>query len=210
MERRFVRRAVCAPLFFLSLPAAEAQVLISELYYDAPGSDAGQVFVELIGTPGTDLGGYQLQGINGGNGSSYLSVTLSGSIGADGVFVIADDSGDGTTLVSGADLIADVDLQNGPDSLQLLDSGGNLLDAVGYGDFSSAIFAGEGMPAPDVPAGSSLARLGWADSDDNLSDFSVLASPTPGIAASPVPLPGAFWLFGSGLLGLAGIRRRTD
>jgi hypothetical protein len=88
-----------------------------------------------------------------------------------------------------------------------------VLDAVGYGVFAvGEIFAGEGSPAPDAPADSSLARLfANLDSDDNLVDFAVatptpfaVATPTPGSAPlSGVPEPSTALLLASGLLGLA-------
>jgi hypothetical protein len=193
----------------LPLSQVSASTVISELLYDVTGTDSGQVFVELFGTPGTVLDGMLLEGINGTDGSVYHSVTLSGVIPADGVFVIGDDSGNGTTLVSNADLVLDVDFQNGPDSVLLRDSNG-ILDAIGYGDFSGAIFAGEGNPAADVAADWSLARSNPAlDSDDNAIDFIGLRIPTPGLVpASPVPVPPALALFLSGLAGFAGIARR--
>jgi hypothetical protein len=66
----------------------------------------------------------------------------------------------------------------------VLYDGDAILDAVGYGDFDPGeVFAGEGLPAPDPPAGSSLARVfADLDSDDNFMDFEVLALPTPGSA----------------------------
>jgi hypothetical protein len=102
-----------------------------------------------------------------------------------------------------------VDFQNGPDSIQLSD-GSAVIDALGYGDFSSAFFAGEGTAAPAATNGASLARIaGLIDSDDNLSDFEVLSNPTPGsVPVSTVPVPAAAWLFASGLAMLgAGARR---
>jgi hypothetical protein len=128
---------------------------------------------------------------------------------SDGVFVIGDDSGDGTSLVSGFDLVREIDFQNGPDSVVLRD--GNLvLDALGYGDFSGGVFTGEGSAAPDVPSGSSLTRINAAvDTDNNLLDFMALDLPTPGsVTVSAVPLPPAVMLFLSGILGLAGIARK--
>lgn len=183
--------------------------VISEVLYDVTGTDAGQVFVELYGTPGASLDGWSLEGINGSNGSVYMTVALSGVIPSDGIFVIGDDNGSGATLVTGADLVADVDFQNGPDSIVLRDAAG-ILDALGYGDFASTVFAGEGNPADDVPVNWSLARANAAiDTGDNAVDFLGLEIPTPGIVpASPVPVPAAVWLFASGLLGLAGVTRR--
>jgi hypothetical protein len=117
--------AALALTLVLSSPAA-ALPLISEVFYDAVGSDTGQSFVELYGTPGTDLTGFTIEGINGSNGAVTDSVALSGLISADGFFVLADDQGDGTTLaddqgdgttlLENADLIGRFDFQNGPDS----------------------------------------------------------------------------------------------
>jgi hypothetical protein len=177
--------------------------------YDAAGTDNGQVFVELYGTPGTVLAGLSLEGVNGTDGSVYLTLPLSGVIPGDGVFVVADDAGDGSSLVGNADLVVDMDFQNGPDSIVLRDAAG-ILDALGYGDFTTGVFAGEGEAAPDAPAGSSLARFDpLSDSDDNLSDFVMLDTPTPGsVPVSTVPLPPALALFLSGIGGLAAVSRR--
>jgi hypothetical protein len=89
-----------------------------------------------------------------------------------------------------------------------------VLDAVGYGSFSVGdVFAGEGSPAPDPAAGGSIARFDpRIDSGDNGSDFVALATPTPGVVpgASPVPVPAALWLFGSGLLPMLLSGRRRE
>jgi len=192
-------------LLLLLATASQALPILSEIYYDAPGTDDGQLFVELAGVAGTSLDGFVLEGVNGSNGAVGPTIVLSGAIGADGLFVVADRMSDGTTLVVGADLLANFDFQNGPDSIVLRD-GSTILDAVGYGVFSAGeIFAGEGMAAPDVSAGSSLARLfADVDSGNNATDFVVLTTPTPGLADfSPIPEPGAALLLGLGLLGLA-------
>lgn len=207
-----IRKQVLAAGFaasLFSLPAASVPV-ISELFYDATGSDAGKVFVELFGSPGDSLNGLVLEGINGGTGSVYSSVALSGVIPADGVFVIGDDNG-GTTSVLNADMIASIDYQNGPDSVVLRGLSG-IIDAIGYGSFGVGdVFAGEGTPAPDAPGGSSLERFDpFVDSDDNGTDFWVLNTPSPGTVpgVSSVPLPASAWLMGSGLLGVASLARR--
>jgi hypothetical protein len=193
----------------LTAAAGVAGTVISEVLYDAAGTDAGAVFVELYGAPGTLLDSFLLEGVNGSTGSVYLAVPLAGSIPADGVFVIADDGGGGSTLVGNADLVADVDFQNGPDSIVLRD-GTTVLDAVGYGDFTSAVFAGEGDAAVAAPAGSSIARLDpLLDSGNNLADFMVLELPTPGaVPVSAVPVPAPLGLLLSGLAGLGVVARR--
>jgi len=135
--------------FFVS--PLNAAPVISELFYDAAGSDAGYAFVELFGVPGQGLQDLVLEGINGSDGAVYNSVSLSGEIPEDGVFVIGDNSGE-STFVNNADLIADVDFQNGPDSVVLRD-GQTILDTVAYGTFSvGSGFFGEGGPAPDPAA----------------------------------------------------------
>lgn len=211
MERSVARGALCALCFSsvaLSLPSSACAVVLSEILYDATGTDAGKVFVELYGAPGTDLSGWSLRGVNGGDGSVYKTVNLSGSIPLDGVFVIGDLSS-GTTLVPNADQIVSVDFQNGPDSVQLY-NGSALVDALGYGDFTGLFFGGEANAAPAVPSGSSLARINpLIDTGDNFADFAVLSAPTPGEVpvVSAVPLPASLYLLGSGLAMLATRRR---
>ncbi len=206
-----VARCVLAISGALAMSAVQAQTLLSEVLYDAAGTDNGSVFVELFGAPGASLDGLLLEGVNGADGSVYSSIALSGVIPADGVFVIGDDSGDGGTLVGNADLVMNVDFQNGPDSIVLRDSNG-VLDALGYGDFAGGVFAGEGSAAPDVPSGFSLARVNQLlDSNDNLLDFIALDVPTPGsVPVSAVPVPPAVLLFLSGMAGLVGVARRRS
>lgn len=199
-----------------TMAAATAATLpvLSEVYYDAPGSDDGQIFVEIAGLPGTSLEGFRLRGVNGSNGAFGPTILLSGTIAADGIFVVADRTSSGVTSVLNADLIANFDFQNGPDSVLLL-NGEKIVDALGYGVFEGGeVFAGEGNPAPDVAPGSSLARV-WAnvDSDDNVVDFMVLTSPSPGVAPlAAIPEPGSALLLGLGLVGLtaAGGQRESQ
>ncbi len=96
----------------LAATPARALPVISEVLYDGPGADDGQSFVELYGDPGTPLDGLVLEGVNGSNGAVGPVVELFEVIPDDGVFVVADDVGDGTSLVPAADLIANFDLCN--------------------------------------------------------------------------------------------------
>ena len=116
----------------------------------------------------TNLEGLTIEGINGSGGGVTVNLALSGVIPADGIFVLADDGGGGVSSVVGADQILNFDFQNGPDSILLRD-GDTVLDALGYGVFDGGeVFAGEASPAPDPPAGSSLARhFADIDTDDS-------------------------------------------
>ena len=126
------------------------------------------------------------------------------------LLLIGDDSC-GTTFVANADLIADIDYQNGPDSVVLRDDV-TILDAVGYGSFSAGeVFFGEGGSAPDPAAGGSIARLNpFVDSNDNSVDFIALDTPTPGVVpvVSAAPLPASLGLLASGLVPLFASRFR--
>ena len=176
--------------WLLASPAGAVQ--ISELLYDAVGTDNGNIFVELWGAPGTSLDGWHIEGVNGADGVIGPILALTGQIGADGFFVVAD-SDAGSTQIAESDLLLNFDFQNGPDSIVLRDSLGHVLDALGYGVFGAAeIFAGEGNPAPDGLAGESLARVfANRDTNDNAADFALLAIPTPGRGPIALPEPGA-------------------
>jgi hypothetical protein len=168
-------------------------VVISELLYDEDGEDAGMsLFLELSGTPGTSLGGLSLRAINGNGGAvSYQLQLPRVSLASDGAYLIVG-SAASAVLADAADLVVDsVDLQNGPDSLELVWNEGTgaeaVVDAVGYGAFDDGdTFAGEGTAASDAPVGQSLTRdAGNVDTDDNGVDF--VAS---GASAAGVPTPG--------------------
>lgn len=160
---------------------ADSQLVIQEILYDGPGADGDDAFTELFGPSGAVLDGWTLVGVNGATGTPYRTVDLTGAVmPADGVLVVATASA-AEPLAAVRDIIGEVDWQNGPDAVQLVDPAGVVVDALQYGD-AGAFNAGEGLPAPAVSAGQSLSRdeLG-TDTDDNLADFSVLDPSTPGV-----------------------------
>jgi|LGOV01.1.fsa_nt_gb hypothetical protein len=63
---------------------------------------------------------------------------------------------------------------------------------------------GNGPTIVIIPSGATQLQLGINDDkfSDNSGSFSVK------VEGAPVPIPGAVWLFGSGLIGLVGLRRK--
>ncbi|HEY3446373.1 MAG TPA: PKD domain-containing protein [Myxococcales bacterium] len=168
--------------------SAPSLVKISEVLYRATGTDY-DVFVELHGPAGASLANHTLVGVNGSDGADYNAIALTGTIPADGYFVIAHPNAK-TAILSQADVTSTkVDFQNGPDSIQLR-NGTTVLDAVGYGTFTATDhFAGEGTAAPDTLDDQSLTRdAACTDTNDNLTDFHT-AVPTPGKPAGAANLP---------------------
>ncbi|MBN1297057.1 hypothetical protein JXA80_09770, partial [bacterium] len=163
-------------------------IKINEVFVNSPGTDSG-CFVELYFPGGISLDGYRLVGVNGNGGVDYQVIELTGyAIPADGYFVIAQDD-----TVPAYDLIdSDADYQNGPDSIQLrYDT--TVVDAMGYGDFTSAVFAGEGDPVAIIATTDSYSRIpDGTDTGNNAADFTA-GLLTPGganEAIGPTPTPG--------------------
>ena len=74
-------------------------------------------------------------------------------------------------------------------TLNVVDQEPGVLNLAGAG-----LLTGYGFDATDV---------NWSFSSSSLTSYSMTVS-----SVSPVPVPAAAWLFGSGILGLAGIARR--
>lgn len=171
-----MKRLILLLIFlFIRLNSFAGELVINEVFYD-PGTTGLGCFVELYGKPNLKLDGYKLVGINGNGGAEYNIIDLSSyKVKPNGFFVVAQNKS-----VPNADLVnTRADYQNGPDSIQLHDKEGKI-DAVGYGDFSNAVFAGEKEPTLDVIGYSIGRRPDGFDTNDNSLDFVGLAVPSPG------------------------------
>lgn len=212
-------------VLMLASSTADAAVVINEIDYDQPGSDIAE-FVELFNSdinPVT-LDGYSLELVNGSNGAVYRSLDLSGhTVKANDYLVVCGDSQ--AVANCDIDLGASSWIQNGSSDAVALSLAGTLLDSVvyeGVGSFLAPWAEGGGATIADSNSViMSIARLpDGGDTGFNAVDFGS-GCLTPGGAnisgtgdcsapINPVPLPAAAWLFGSGLLGLAGIGRRAS
>jgi len=201
---------------------SNAAVIINEVDYDQTDSDLSE-FIEIFnaGSSTVPLDNYSIDLINGRDSSVYRSIDLSGfNIDANGYFVVCGD----TNLVANCDYSFTTSsgwLQNGaPDAIALYENN-NLLDSLTYEGELLPFTEGTVLVVSDNNTDIiSISRIpDGLDSDNNAIDFQ-LGCITPGsaniagsgdcsvTAVSAVPIPAAAWLFGSGILGLAGFARR--
>lgn len=218
------RTTICGGVF---LTQAHAALIINEVDYDQPGSDAGE-FIELFNSGSGDLllDGFTLDLINGTTGSAYNSFDLTGLTLNAGAYLV---------LCDGGSTVANCNFEIGPNTGWLQNGGSTNGDAVAlYSDgllIDSMVYEAVGLNlVPFAEGGTSagddsnsvimsLSRLpNGIDTDNNGLDFAS-GCITPGTANSSgtgdcsvtlpsVPVPAAFWLFGSGLLAMLGLSRK--
>jgi Secretion system C-terminal sorting domain len=165
-----------ALMLVLCVGTAHAQaVFINEFHYDNIGTDVGE-FVEIAGPSGTNLTGWSVIAYNGGDGASYLTGTLSGTI-------PNQSNGFGTVSV-----LMPV-IQNGaPDGIALVNNG-VLVQFLSYvGTFTGTNGPANGVRSVDVgvtesssnPAGSSIRLTGSGSTYTNFTWKVVTSGATPG------------------------------
>jgi hypothetical protein len=163
---------------------AGAAVCINEVLYDAAGADLGFEFVELY-NPSDEvvaLAGYRLEA---GDGAGPGRWRLLWEGGADEVLPPRARLTLGEASVfPPPDRTLSLALENGPDAIRLVAPDGGE-DRLGWGPLTYGEYF-EGEPAPDVPAGYSLARSpDGRDTGHNATDFVAASPATPGAANRP-------------------------
>lgn len=190
---------------------------------------------ELIGSTGINLN--SLGWVNGGffagdaNSGSLYHITESGGSWSMGSYIAFNSAGDiekdadGNVYAAGWDKqmhqITDHTYNTiGP----INDTGGNPLAHYLYGlayDRDTGIYYGfsnDGQLLGGTTGDSNLYALTFGQSNvtanlildfDDLTSAGLTSDMVWGATTAPVPIPGAVWLFGSGLIGLAGLRRRA-
>ena len=201
---------------------AKAAVVINEIDYDQPGTDSAE-FIELFnsGISAVSLDNFTVALINGVDSSSYRSIDLSGfNINASGFFVVCGDA----SLVANCNYSFTTTsgwFQNGAPDVIALYSNNSLVDSFSYEGILLPFTEGDASSISDSNTDiTSISRIiDGVDSNNNALDFQ-LGCITPGSSniagsgdcssqsVSAVPVHAAAWLFGSGLIGIAGLARR--
>jgi len=211
--------AVAAAL--LLVPAvAVAEVVINEVDYDQPGTDAAEYFELKNNGPGSvDLSEYTVELVNGSGGGAavYQTVgTMTGILAAGDYYVVCNNN----ISTPNCDLVvapATNMIQNGaPDAIGLKHLG-VVVDAVSYeGNTGAPYTEGTGAVTDDGSVvGRGLSRVpDGTDTDDNSADFAPRGN-SPGAANNEfLPVAGPIALAAGGaLLALGGgwaIRRRRQ
>jgi large repetitive protein len=159
-------------------PPGPARLVINEVDYDQVGADSeGFVEIHNTGAEVADLSGIALVAVNGGDGTEYDRVALTGTLDPGGYLAVA------------------IELQNGaPDGIALFDTAANVLvDALSYeGAITAATIGGqtfslvEGTALPDTVAdsntvaGSLIRNPDGRDTNDAASDWAFTTTLTRG------------------------------
>lgn len=195
---KFASRALAAGIALALAGAADAQVVISQVYGGAGQSGArySADFVELHnnGSAAVDLGGWSLHYAPVNGSGAWQRTPLSGVIAPGGYFLIRQRVSLGSSPVGAYDLSGSVSLSQTNGKLALVNHANPIavacptgsMDFVGYGSIDCA----EGS-APATSAGLVSAQLrkdgGCADSQVNAADFA-LGSPLPRTRSSAARL----------------------
>lgn len=151
-------------------------VFINEIHYDNAGADVNEA-VEIAGTAGTDLTGYQIILYNGNGGAPYATINLTG--------ILANQSNGFGTLS-----FLTPGIQNGaPDGIALVDNMGVVIQFLSYeGSFVAVGGPANGLTSTDI---------GVSEPGTEAANFSLQARGTGSTAADFTFAAGSLSSFGS-------------
>jgi lamin tail-like protein/collagen triple helix repeat protein len=162
-----------------------AEIRVNEFMTGSTGA-ASNEFVELVnaGSGAADVGGFKVayRASAGASDISLATIPSGTSIPAGGFYLLA---GSGYLGSHAPDQTFSTSLSSTGGGIAVRDSGGVILDSVGYGDATNAFVEAHPATAPPATAapGSSSNRIpDGHDTNDNAADFSVSATPSPGAA----------------------------
>jgi beta-lactamase superfamily II metal-dependent hydrolase len=155
-------------------------VVFSEVFYDTPGTDSVEEWIELYNnSPITvDIGGWKIKDNNGSGGAFTIP---SGETIAPGTFytIALDSTGFNNLYGYDADLYGTFSaLNNDGDALVLEDNYGNVIDAVAWeGGAGAGTPAGWGSTtAPSASTGSTIVRSDETADTDTYSDWTTASN----------------------------------
>jgi hypothetical protein len=229
MKKVFAATALMAAL--AGAGSADAALYINQIYGGGGATGVAPLYsndwVQLYnsGAAAIDLTGYSLQYAAATSTTTYSSSNthnLSGSVGANSYFLIQE--GRGTGLAGTATdpiynltlgTFAGLNMSATAGKLALFSTGyvanvstqsalvANLVDLVGFGTTANFSL----YPKMTANLSTTTAAIRTTDALGNVTFVAGTPDPNP---ATPTPIPAAAWLLGSGLLGLAGIKRKKS
>ena len=168
----------CSELNYTPINNISSPVVISQVLYDAEGSDTGKEFVEIFSNnDGNVRGMLELYSGNGGNPDDWtLELRANVTLFSHSFYLIGENN-----ISVELDTTTNLDLGNGPDSARIIfiSNGETFNDTVGWGSQFADSEYYEGTPAIDVEAGRSIMRKSciynnsffFIDRNNNSRDF---------------------------------------
>lgn len=158
-----------------SPPASSTpDILISEVFYDTPGNESKEEWVEIYNTTGQEiqLNGWTLVDDNG-NSQSFTFANKH-KIGGNTFMTLALDRKDFKALYNknADDFVNLPPLNNGGDVLVLKDASGNVIDAVAWEGGANSLVSGWGSTSlPSAGEGNSIYRSDLGTDTDTYNDW---------------------------------------
>lgn len=172
-----------------------SDVLFSEIFYDTPGTDSQEEWIELYNTSAStvDISGWTIKD-NNGSGSTFTFPTSTTIAATSYLTVAANSTGFNALYSFDADLYGNIpSLNNSGDALILSDDSTQEVDAVAWeGGASQGTPSGWGSSSePSVSTGNSIQRSTSSTDTDTHSDWiDISSNGDPGVQSTTPPASG--------------------